>query len=165
MVELNFQVESVEPVVHAASLQLAFRLTIIETAATAIQSVLLKCQIRIEPTRKRDQAENPERLWDMFGPPDQWGKTMRSMLWTHAQEFVPAFTNSTTIDLVVPCTFDFNVATTKYFAAIEEGEIPLCFLFSGTIFYQSEDGLQVAPISLEKQATFRAACDSLERDD
>lgn len=155
MVELNFQVESVEPVPYAAAPQLAFRLAITETAGTAIQSVLLKCQIRIEPTRRRHQAENPERLLDMFGPPDRWGKTMRSMLWTHAQEYVPAFTRGTTLDLAVPCTFDFNVAATKYFAALEDGEIPLCFLFSGTVFYQSDEGLQVAPISLDKQATFR----------
>ena len=156
MFDLNFQIESVEPIAHAASPQLAFRLAISETAATAIQSVLLKCQIRIEPTRRRYQAENPERLLDMFGPPDRWGKTMRSMLWTHVQDFVPAFTGSTTVDLAVPCSFDFNVAATKYFAAMEEGEIPLCFLFSGTVFYQAEDGgLQVAPISLDKQANFR----------
>jgi len=154
--DLNFQIESVEPIVHAASPQLAFQLAISETAATDIQSVLLKCQIRIEPTRRRYQAENPERLLDMFGPPDRWGKTMRSMLWTHAHVIVPAFTGNSKIDLAVPCSFDFNVAATKYFAALEEGEVPLCFLFSGTVFYRAEDGgLQVSPISLDKEADFR----------
>ena len=156
MFDLNFQVESVEPIVPAAAPQLAFRLAITETATTAIESVLLRCQVRIEPTRRYYQAENPERLLDMFGPPDCWGKTMRSMLWTHVQTFVPAFTGSAAVDLAVPCSFDFNVAATKYFAALEEGEIPLCFLFSGTVFYQAPDGgLQVAPISLQKQADFR----------
>lgn len=130
--------------------------TITETATAAIQSVLLKCQIRIEPARRRYQTESPERLLEMFGTPDRWGKTMRSMLWTNAQTFVPAFRGSTTVDLAVACSFDFNVAATKYFAAMEGGEIPLCFLFSGTVFYQAEDGaLQVAPISLDKQADFR----------
>jgi hypothetical protein len=156
MFDLNFQIESVEPIAYAASPQLAFRLAITETATTLIQSVLLKCQIRIEPTRRRYQTENPDRLLEMFGPPERWGKTMRSMLWTHAQEFVSSFTGHTTIDLAVPCTFDFNVAATKYFAALEEGEIPLTFLFSGTVFYEADGGgLQVAPISLEKQAGFR----------
>jgi hypothetical protein len=156
MFDLSFQIESVEPIAHAASPQLAFGLAIRESTATPVQSVLLRCQIRIEPTRRRYQAENPQRLLEMFGPPDGWGKTMRSMLWTHAQEFVPGFTGGTTIQLAVPCSFDFNVAATKYFAALQEGEIPLCFLFSGTVFHQSaEGGLQVAPISLEKQANFR----------
>lgn len=156
MFDLNFQIEAVEPIVHAASPQLAFRLAISETAATAIQSILLKCQIRIEPVRRRYPAENPERLLDMFGPPERWGKTMRSMLWTHAHVIVPAFTHAATVDLPIPCSFDFNVAATKYFSAMEEGDIPLSFLFSGTVFYQAEDGrLQVAPISLDKQADFR----------
>jgi hypothetical protein len=154
--DLTFQIESAEPIDYAAAPQLAFRLAINAAAVTPIQSVLLKCQIRIEPTRRRYQAENPERLLDMFGPPDRWGKTMRSMLWTHTQAFVPAFTGGTTVELAVPCSFDFNVAATKYFAAMEEGQIPLCFLFSGTVFYLSETGgLQVAPISLDKQADFR----------
>ncbi len=156
MFDLNFQIESAEPIDHAASPQLAFRLAITETAAMAIQSVLLKCQIRIEPTRRHYQAEDPARLLDMFGPPDRWGQTMRSMLWTHTQSFVPAFTGGTTVELAVPCSFDFNLAATKYFAAMNEGQIPLCFLFSGTVFYQTGDGrLQVAPISLDKQADFR----------
>ena len=156
MLDLTFQIQSVEPIAHAASPQLAFRLAIAEASATDVQSVLLKCQIRIEPTRRRYQAENPERLLDLFGPPDRWGKTMRSMLWTHTQAIVPAFTGSTSLELAVPCSFDFNLAATKYFAALEDGEVPLCFLFSGTVFYQSESGgLQVAPISLEKQADFR----------
>lgn len=155
MFDLNFHIESAAPIDYAVAPQLAFRLAIAETAAIPIQSVLLKCQIRIEPTRRRYQAENPERLLDLFGPPERWGKTMRSMLWTHTQAFVPAFTGSTTVELAVPCSFDFNVAATKYFAAMDEGDIPLCFLFSGTVFYQAEGGvLQVAPISLDKEASF-----------
>jgi hypothetical protein len=56
----------------------------------------------------------------------------------------------------VPCTADFNVAATKYFGALESGEIPLQFLFSGTTFYSRNEGqLQVAPISWEQEARFR----------
>jgi hypothetical protein len=51
---------------------------------------------------------------------------------------------------------DFNVASTKYFHGIESGEIPLSFLFSGTVFYDGGDGMpQVAPISWSKEARFR----------
>ena len=78
------------------------------------------------------------------------------MLWTHAGVTVPPFQGSTDCDLHVPCSFDFNVAATKYFAALGEGEIPLAFLFSGTIFYADLDGaLQVARISWEKEAKYR----------
>jgi hypothetical protein len=60
------------------------------------------------------------------------------------------------VDLQVPCTFDFNIASTKYFEGLERGEIPLCFLFSGTAFYDGGGGApQVAPISWNKEARFR----------
>lgn len=56
----------------------------------------------------------------------------------------------------MPCTFDFNVAATKYFHAVSDGEVPLFLLFSGSVFYEGVDGLlQVAPISWDKEARFR----------
>jgi Family of unknown function (DUF6084) len=56
----------------------------------------------------------------------------------------------------VPCTYDLTLAATKYFYGLEGGEIPLLFLFSGTIFYSSKDGsVQTQPISWNKEAMFR----------
>ena len=56
----------------------------------------------------------------------------------------------------MPCTFDFNVAAVKYFAGLQAGEIPLCFQFSGTVFYEpASGGLQVAPISWDKETRFK----------
>jgi len=78
------------------------------------------------------------------------------MLWTHTNVMVPPFRGSVRVDLPVPCTFDFNVAATKYFDALQEGEIPLLLLFSGTVLYEAEEsGLQVAQISWEKEVSFR----------
>jgi len=69
---------------------------------------------------------------------------------------VTPFQGSTLVELPVPCTFDFNVAATKYFAGLEEGEVPLLMLFSGTVFYEATDGaLQVSQISWEKEAKYR----------
>ena len=60
------------------------------------------------------------------------------------------------VDLPVPCTFDFNVAATKYFHSLDDGEIPLVLQFSGTIFYVAEDGrLQIAQIAWDKEAKYR----------
>ena len=60
------------------------------------------------------------------------------------------------VDLPVPCSFDFNVAATKYFDGLAEGDVPLCLQFSGTIFYAApEGGLQVAPISWDKETRFK----------
>ncbi len=123
---------------------------------TPIQAIALRCQVRIEPARRHYEAAEKERLLDLFGTPERWGQTLRPMLWTHVVAVVPPFACAGAVDLPVPCSADFNLAATKYFDALDEGEIPLCFLFSGTIFYEADDdALQVAQISWEKEADFR----------
>jgi hypothetical protein len=78
------------------------------------------------------------------------------MLWTQVNANVSSFKQETTIDLMVPCSFDFNVAATKYFASLQDGDVPLCLLFSGTIFYEGAEGrLQVEQIPWEKEANYR----------
>jgi hypothetical protein len=48
------------------------------------------------------------------------------------------------------------VAATKYFHGLDEGDLPLNFLFSGTVFYPgANDRLQIAPISWDKEAKFK----------
>ncbi len=160
-VNLDFAIDGVEPERSAASPLLLFKLRIAQTSAagmpvTPIQSVLLRCQVRLEPARRRYTAPEQVRLLDLYGAPERWGKTLRPSLWTFVSVFVPPFTEGCTVDLPVACSYDFNLATTKYFAALGDGDVPLCFLFSGTIFYQDNNGaLQVAQIAWEKEASFR----------
>jgi hypothetical protein len=157
MPDLDFRVDSAAAVPFAATPMLGFRLGVTNAnAGEAIFSVGLRCQIQIEATRRRYSEQDQERLLDLFGEPERWGQTLHSMLWTNAGATVSCFTGSTEVELQVPCTFDFNVAATKYFHGIEKGEIPLCFLFSGSVFYDGGDGIaQVAPISWSKEARFR----------
>ena len=156
MPDLNFEVTGAEAVSYAASPLLALKLHITTTSDVQFHSVLLRCQIMIETTRRHYTPEDQARLLDLFGEPDRWGQTLRSMLWTHVNLVVPAFQNNVAIDLPVPCSFDFNVAGTKYFYALQDGEIPLSLLFSGSIFYAtSEAPFQVSQISWEKEAKYR----------
>ena len=157
MPDLSFQVEGAEAVPYAAAPLLALKLRITNRdAEEPIQTVALRCQIQLEVTRRHYNAGEQERLRDLFGEPERWGQTLRTMLWTHASINIPPFTGNTVVDLQVPCTFDFNVAATKYFAGLEDGEIPIELLFSGTIFYEAEDGaLQVTQISWEAEAKYR----------
>jgi hypothetical protein len=160
MLDLDFAVDKAEPVPFAAAPQLAFKLRVRAAAAggepAAVHTVVLRCQIRIEPGRRRYVAPEQERLRDLFDTPDRWGQTLRALLWTHTSAVLPPFTGETVVDLPVPCTYDFNIAATRYFYALEDGEVPLVLLFSGTIFHEGEDGaLQVSPISWEKEASFR----------
>ena len=157
MPDLSFKVEDATVIPYAAAPTLALKLRI--TNADAVQSihtVALRCQIQMEVSRRRYSAEEQMKMRDLFGEPERWSQTLRSLLWTHVSVVVPGFQGSTLIDLPIHCTFDFNVAATKYFEGLTDGEIPLHLMFSGTVFYaDSEDVLQVAPISWEQEARFR----------
>jgi hypothetical protein len=121
-----------------------------------VHSVALRCQIQLEVTRRQYSVEDQTKLRDLFGESERWGQTLKTMLWTHASVVAPAFQDSAMVDLPVPCTFDFNVAATKYFHGLSDGDVPLSFLFSGTVFYADSTGaLQVAPIPWDKEARFR----------
>jgi hypothetical protein len=142
---------------YGASPLLAFDLQVANSGPEeAIHTVVLRAQIQIEVTRRHYTPEEQAKLLDLFGEPSRWGQTLKNLLWTNAIVIVPGFEKQTIVELQVPCTFDFNVAATKYFHGLSEGELPLNFLFSGTVFYaDSNEQLQVAPISWEKEAKFK----------
>ena len=158
MPDLTFRIEGASVVPFAAVPMIAFHLHVENGVSNeTIHTVALRCQIQIEVTRRRYTPAEQERLLDLFGCADRWSQTLRNLLWTHVPVMVPAFEGaSTTVDVQVPCSFDFNVAATKYFEGLTDGEIPLNVLFSGTVFYASDDGqLQVAPISWEREARYK----------
>ena len=157
MPDLQLTVEGAEVVQFAAAPLLAFKVRIVNIPNDEIiHTVALRAQIQIEVSRRKYDSNEQARLLDLFGEPDRWGQTLRSLLWTHASVVVPGFTGSVLADIPVACTFDFNVAATKYFHGVTGGDLPLCFQFSGTVFYMGEDGtLQVAPISWDKESKYR----------
>lgn len=157
MPDLDFKVEGAGVIPFAAAPLLAFKLCIHnQPAEETVHTIALRCQVQIEVARRHYSPEEQKRVLDLFGEPERWSQTLRNLLWTHANVVVPGFKESTRADLPVPCTLDFNLAATKYFEGLQEGEIPLCFQFSGTVFYAEPDGaLQVAPISWQKEARFR----------
>jgi Family of unknown function (DUF6084) len=157
MPDLNFQVTGIEPSARGLTPILHFNLEISnEPAAERIQAVMVQAQIQIQAAQRRYHDREKEGLIDLFGTPDRWGQTLRNRLWAHANTTVRAFSGSTEAVLPVQCTYDFNVIATKYFYALEEGEVPLLFLFSGTIFYAGPDGgLLVQQISWDKECVYR----------
>jgi hypothetical protein len=140
---------------YAASPTILFRLRIAETTGQAIDTVALRCQMRIEPSKRRYSAEEAERVRDLFGDVAQWGESLKPMQFTTVSMMVPRFTGAIEVDLVVPVTYDFEVASANYFHSLEDGEIPLLLLFSGTVFYQGEGGLRVEQVPWHKEAAFR----------
>jgi hypothetical protein len=157
MPDLNFQIEGVAAVPYAAVPLLSFRLRVTNADSDeVIHSVVLRVQIQLEVARRHYATEEQARLKDLFGEPGRWGQTLKNMLWTHAALTIPPFQRETSVEIPVPCSFDFTVGATKYFHGLSEGNLPLNFQFSGTVFYRGEeDALQVAPISWEKEARFK----------
>jgi hypothetical protein len=156
MPDFTFKIERAEAAQFSTSPQIDLKLRIANADPTElIQSVVLRTQVQLEVTRRRYTPEEQGKLLDLFGEPERWSQTLRNLLWTHVNINIPPFQRETVIDLPLACTFDFNVGATKYFYGLDEGQVPLCILFSGTVFYVRNDGpLQVAPISWDKEARF-----------
>jgi len=154
--DLDFRVDGAEVLEYAVAPSLLFKLRIENLDGEPVRSVALNTQIRIAATQRHYEAVEQERLLEVFGEPHRWGNTLRSLLWTHTILQVPPFSGSMVVDMPVPCTYDLEVVASKYFYTLEDGEVPLEFLFSGTVFYAGEDGrLQIARISWEKEAEYR----------
>ena len=157
MPDLDFKVTGVEAANYGINPLLHFKLEITNTPETeTIQSVMLQAQIQLQSTQRAYTSTEKEKLGELFGTPERWGQTLRARLWTHASANIRQFSGKTEAVLSVPCTFDLNVSATKYFYALESGEVPLLFLFSGTIFYQGADGrLQIQQVSWNKECAYR----------
>jgi len=157
MPDLSFEVIGAEVPPYAAVPTLIFKLRVTNAdAQECIHSVTLRSQVQLAVTRRRYSPEAQAQLLEVFGEPERWGETLRSLLWTHVNAVVPQFSGSVIIDLPIACTYDFEVVATKYFSALGDGEVPLLFLFSGTVFYENEEGnLQAGQISWTKESSYR----------
>jgi hypothetical protein len=153
--DLSFQVESAEAQRDAASPQIAFKVRINNSEPEAIHSMALRIQVQIQPTRRRYSDAEHENLKELFGEPERWSKTLHPLLWINANINAQGFTGTGLIEVPLPCTFDFNVAMTKYIYGLESGDIPLTLLFSGTVFYARGASLQIAQIPWDKEARYR----------
>jgi len=153
--ELTFAVEGVRPLDHAAVPTLNFAIRV-DAGGAEVRSLALNVQLRIAATRRRYDDRARERLLELFGPAEQWGRSLRSLHWTNVAINVGPFSGSTVVELPVTCTYDLDVTATRYFDALEDGEVPLELLFSGSLFYARPRGtLGVAPIAWDREAELR----------
>ena len=155
MTTLAFEVIDVKPQEHAAAPHLLFRLRVTETSGEAVHAIALRCQLRIEPQRRPYDAQEQEGLADLFGTSDRYVTTLKPFLWTHATAMVQGFQGALEFDLPVACTYDFDIAATKYLHALRDGEIPLILLFSGTVFTRGMTGFAVEQLSWSLEAQCR----------
>jgi len=155
MPDLDFQIVGADVLEYAAAPSLLFKLRIDSAGTEPVSSITLATQIRIVPRQRAYSDSEEQRLVELFGESQRWAQTLNSVLWTHTMLQVPGFSDHTLVDMPVPCTYDFDVVSAKYFHALEGGEVPLEFLFSGTMFYAGENGLQVGRVPWDKETAFR----------
>jgi hypothetical protein len=155
MTALSFSVVQSRAEPHAAVPTIMLRLRVEEADGFSVHALALRCQIRIEPQRRRYSPEEERRLYELFGETPQWGDSLRPFLWTHVSTTIGKFAGTTEFDLPVECTYDFDVAGAKYLHALSEGEIPLLLLFSGTVFTRGTTGFAAEPLSWSTETTHK----------
>jgi Family of unknown function (DUF6084) len=154
--QLRFAVLDAARVSHAALPTVNFALELQAPQRTEIRSVLLDVQIQIAARQRGYDDGEQEQLLELFGTPERWATTLRALPWTRTTFVVPAFTDRTVVDLAIACSYDLDVTAARYFAALRDGEVPLEFLFSGSVFFAGGDGaLQATRIALDSEVEFR----------
>lgn len=140
--DLQFWVLGVEASCRGLVPLLRFRLGMsCPSPDDVVESAFLRVRIQLAAPHCRYSERETARLIELFGQPSQWARTLRNRLWISVSTAVGPFTGATETDLPVPCSYDLNVAATKYFHALDsEGSVPLSFRFRGTVIYPGRDG-------------------------
>jgi len=150
----EFSVVDVFAEPYAAAPQLTARLRIQESTGQTIHAIALRCQVRIEPQRRRYEEADESGLRALFGERDRWAETLKPFLWMQSSAMVQGFTEITEVDLPLPCTYDFEVAGSRYLHAVTDGIVPLALLFSGTVFTKGANGFGVEQVPWDCEASY-----------
>ena len=154
--EPEFAVLGVRTVRHAAAPSLTLDLQVTEPSGRPVYMIALSIQLMIEPARRTYDEDTHERLEELFGAPERWAVTTRSLVWAQLDVLVPAFTGTTIVTVPLDCSYDLELAAAKYFYSLPGGEAPLALHFNGTIYYPGDDGgLQMVLLPWNKSIDFR----------
>jgi hypothetical protein len=154
--EPELEVTNAAHLAFAAAPTMVFSALATDPGGHEIQSLTLSVQVMIEPAKRGYDPATRKRLSELFGPPSRWAASTQGLQWARVAVVVPAFRGSAAFAIEVPCTYDLEVACTKYLYALDAGVVPLSFHFSGQVFYRGADGaLQVTPVPWSRTARFR----------
>jgi hypothetical protein len=155
MPELIFDCAGARADKYAVVPSMFVTLRISETSGERVEAIALRCQFRIEPALRRYGDDEAVRLNDLFGDTQRWADTLKPLQFTNVSVMVPGFTGSTEIDLPVALTYDMEIGATRYFAGLEDGEIPLLLLFSGTVFCSVNGRMSVTQVPWSSETRYR----------
>jgi hypothetical protein len=154
--QLEFEVLGAHRVRYAAAPMLALDVQVTEPTGREVYMVGASIQLMIEPARRAYDEATRERLVELFGPPERWAVTTRSLVWSQLDVVVPAFTGSTIITVPIACHYDLELAAAKYLHSLPDGEAPLALHFNGMVYYPRDDGgLQIVLIPWATSIDFR----------
>jgi len=151
----EFEVTGVDHVERAATPTLGFRISVTDPSELAVFAMALSVMFTIEPGRRRYEDAERERLVELFGEPERWSSTTGSFRWGQVDALAPAFTGAGDFTVKLPCTYDHDVAASKYFAGLEGGVAPMRLHFNGTVIYAAEGGrMQMVTIPWDCSSRF-----------
>ncbi len=152
----DFEVLSAKPVERAAAPTVGFTVRVTDGSARRVFTIALTAVITVEPSKRPYDPATRTRLVELFGEPERWASTTTNFRWAQADALVPGFEGSSEFELVVPCTYDLEIAAAKYFHGLDDGAAPLRFHFNGTVFYEAQDGrMQIVQIPWDRSPRFR----------
>jgi hypothetical protein len=154
--EPEFVVLGARPIRHAAAPMLSLDLQVLEPSGREVYMIALHVQVMIEPARRAYDDATRAKLLELFGAPERWAVTTRSLVWTQLDVLVPAFTGSTTVAIPVACSYDLELAAAKYLHSLPDGMAPMALHFNGTVYYRGENGaLQMVLVPWSTSIDFR----------
>lgn len=143
---LDFECRDVVADPYAAGPSVLLQMTAHEASGVRVHAAAVRCQVRIEPIQRHYSDREATKVLDLFGDRSRWGSTLQTLQLAFLTQVLPSFSGSCDFDLVMPCSYDVDVAANKYLTALEDGEIPLLLLFSGTVFTGRHGSIQVSPV-------------------
>jgi hypothetical protein len=153
---LAVEVAGVTPVLHAAAPTLSFALEISDRGDREVFMAALSIMIQIEPVKRRYEDGERERLAELFGEPHRWATSAQRLLWSTESVLVKPFSGQTSVEMQVLCNYDLELAATRYFHALEDGEVPLALHVNGSVYYAGEGGrLQIVQVPWDTVADYR----------
>jgi hypothetical protein len=157
MPDLRFAIGDVRSMSYSAVPTIVAPLRICNTVQDEpIQSIALNCQIQLQPLGRSYTAAEEASLLDLFGERSRWGQTMKPLHWMNQVLKVQPFHGEITVDLLLPCSFDLEIAVAKYLYGLEAGSVAGAVMLSGTIFYSGEAGVvQISQIPWDREALFQ----------
>lgn len=146
-----FEILGVRPLESAATPTLAFAVRATDLSGIRIYTAALSVLFTVEPGKRTYEPEERVRLVELFGAPERWASTTGAFRWSQVDVLVPSFTGETHFEIRMPCTFDHEIAATKYFGGLTDGVAPLQLHFNGTVFYEGSGGrLQLMPMPWDR---------------